>query len=541
RDDDLRRLRALLASSRVVSIVGAGGLGKTRLAHVLGLRAEQPMVHFVELAAVTAAEDLVGEVGSALGVRDSISGRRSLTPRQRADVRSRIAQHLASTRSLLILDNCEHLVDAVADLVAFLVATVEDLTVLTTSRAPLSIAAERVYQLGELDAVDAAELFRQRAASARPGIRLPEDTVDDIVVRLDGLPLAIELAAAKARAMSVEEIARRLANRFQLLRGGVRGTPDRHQTLLAVIDWSWNLLGERERRALRGLAVFHDGFTLAAAESVLGDGALDAVQALAEQSLLAVAETGGGVRYRMLETIREFGLMHLVDAGEEQQAYAARRSWATAYAVAESRRLFGPEQFDAIDALDAEENNLADALRYALTVRDPDAVVQLLAGLGGLWSVRGDHNRVISLLGAVGDVVSGWTPPEELTETTRVAMVLLLQNAMITDDDRAAPVRDLLARLGPGRAGQLEAMAKVLLAYDAAGSALEKALDEFCDDPDRHVAITALQLKSHVLENAADPAGALVAAERALALVRDDDGPWAGAILRTLLAQLSLQ
>src|SRR5690606_31582997 len=168
--------------------------------------------------------------------------RRLLTREQRADVRARVADHLFQVPTLLVLDNCEHLVDAVAELTAFLVSAVPELTVLTTSRTPLAIAAERVYPLGQLGPGDAAALFAERATAARPGARLPADTVRGIVDRLDGLPLAVELAAAKVRAMSVEEILRRLTNRFDLLRGGDRTAPDRHQTLLAVIDWSWNLL-----------------------------------------------------------------------------------------------------------------------------------------------------------------------------------------------------------------------------------------------------------------------------------------------------------
>src|SRR5699024_9203774 len=151
RDEDVRALRGLVGTSRVISIVGAGGLGKTRLAHVLGRDAEQSVVHFVELVGISDAEDLIGELGSALGVRDSLSGRRELTPAQRSDVRSRIVGNLDQTPTMLILDNCEHLVDAVADLVAFLVASTTDLRVVTTSRAPLHIAAEQVYALRRLD------------------------------------------------------------------------------------------------------------------------------------------------------------------------------------------------------------------------------------------------------------------------------------------------------------------------------------------------------------------------------------------------------
>ena len=264
-----------------------------------------------------------------------------------------------------MLDNCEHLIEAVAGLVAFLVSATADLRVLTTSRAPLAIAAERVYLLGELDAGDAARLFRERAVAARPSVQLTEPHVTSIVGQLDGLPLAIELAAARVRTMTLEEIDRRLADRFALLRGGDRSAPGRHQTLFAVIDWSWNLLNDAERRALPRLALFHDGFTLEAAEAVLGDDAVEAVQGLVDQSLLSVRESPAGGRYRMLETVREFGQLRLADAGEETAARAAQRRWAAAYARHHGARIPSRDQFAAIDAIAAEEVNLADELRGA--------------------------------------------------------------------------------------------------------------------------------------------------------------------------------
>jgi predicted ATPase/DNA-binding SARP family transcriptional activator len=544
RDRDLEALRALIKGTRVVSIVGPGGLGKTRLAHVLARDVETPVVHVVELVGVSSPDDVIGEVGSALGVRDSVSSRRTLTPEQRADVRARIAQVLGQAPSLLVLDNCEHLIGTVAELVAFLVSTTAELRVLTTSRAPLAIAAERVYLLGELGVADAAELFTERAVAARPGVQLADEVVRSIVTQLDGLPLAIELAAAKVRAMAVEEIDRRLENRFALLRGGDRSAPDRHQTLLAVIDWSWNLLDSDERRALRRLALFNDGFTLDAAVAVLGDDAVDAVQGLVDQSLLSVRESSLGIRYRMLETVREFGRMQLVDAGEDAEARACQRRWAISYAHEHGWRLTGTSQFDAIDALSVEETNLSDELRGTISDGDPSALVELLAALGIFWAMRGEHARLIVLTDAVAGLISDWRPPPELEDVSRAAMAILLTNAMVAGHERTAPIWALLRALGPGSGSdpRLTANARVILAFDNADpDTYFERLEALAENPDRGTAATALHWLSQVRENAGDPAGSIDAAERALALLREDDGPWHAAMLRNHLAQLAIQ
>ncbi|MFD0468663.1 BTAD domain-containing putative transcriptional regulator [Nonomuraea thailandensis] len=544
RDDDIRSVHALLQTHRVVSVIGPGGLGKTRLAHVAGRRAAQPVAHFVELVGVSSPEGVVGEVGSALGVRDSVSGRHALTAEQRADVRARIAQRLDQTPALLILDNCEHVIEAVADLVGFLTVTTRDLRVLTTSRAPLSIPAERVYLLGELPAGDAVELFRQRATAARPGVRIDDAVVGEVVARLDGLPLAIELAAAKVRVMSVEEIARRLADRFALLRGGNRTAPDRHRTLQAVIDWSWNLLDEPERRALRWLSLFGDGFTLEAAEHVLGPDALHVLDALTEQSMLSVRETAYGLRYRMLETVREFGRMRLEEAGEEGPAREAQRAWATEYALRHASVLFGPAQFEAADALRAEEGNLADLLRQALGESDPVTTVQLLAGVGALWSIRGDHLRIIAHREAIVQVISGWWPPPHLVEVTRAAMLITLMNVLVAADVRDEPLRDLLRRLPAGEAtdARIAAMAGVALAcHTNDGAEMHRRLAELRGDADPDVARAATHASVHVLENAGDMRGAMEAAERTLALTAQDEGPWFPAMMHAVLAHLIMQ
>ena len=543
RDGDVAALAATIRASRVTSIVGAGGLGKTRLAHLMGRLAEQPIVHFVELAGVTSPDGVAVEVGDVLGVRESVADRLTSAAARRTDLVSRIVDQVGTAPALLILDNCEHLVEAVADLASVLVQRTPALRVLTTSRAPLGIAAERVYQLPQLGLDDAVELFGERASAARPGARLDPDEVRGLVARLDGLPLAVELAAAKVRVMSVGEISRRLENRFALLQGGSRDAPERHQTLLAVIDWSWNLLGEAERRALRRLAVFRDGFSLAGADAVVGGDALPALASLVDQSLVTVVEGPAGLRYRLLETVREFGQMQLVDAGDDGEALTRLRGWAMSFALDADERLFGPEQVEIMGTIRVEEGNLVDVLRRCLREGDADAVVALMACLSDFWTVEGSHLKVVGLTQDVEDLVADATVAAHLVQPLRTTLAAIAFNSMIFSDHFAARAISRLEQLdGDGGGTRSDAYAKVMLAVRRG---LEQndpgGLERLCDDPEPRVRQLALQWSSNMHENLGDLAEARRRAERSRQLADGRDGPWPRALVGAQLAGITIQ
>ena len=515
READVAALRVLVRTHRIVSIIGTGGLGKTRLAHLIARSAEQPVVHVVELAGVTSPEGVAIEVADALGVRESVSGRTAL---RLADLLTRLVDAVGTVPALLVLDNCEHLVEAAADLVSALVTRTPRLTVLTTSRIPLGLPAERTYPLPELPPEAAAELFADRATAARPGVVLDPAEVRDLVVRLDGLPLALELAAAKVRSMSVAEIARRLENRFALLRGGSRAVPERHQTLLAVIDWSWNLLTEEQRVALRRLAVFRDGFSLDGASAVLGHDAREVVATLVEHSLVVVREAAD-VRYRLLETVREFGRMQLVDAGDDTFAEQRLRAWATELARWAGGRLNTPDQVATMALVREEEGNLVDVLRRGLADGDVPGVVALFGVLGGFWMVEGTHAKVVNLGPAVVDLLLSAPTPPELADGVRVSLSVVGINEMIFRGAVNAALLDRLRELGPGADPQIAPLVRLLVEWG--WSVLDRELgrlEALAGDPDPAVARLALLWGSHAYENLGDLVAARTAAARALEL-----------------------
>jgi predicted ATPase/DNA-binding SARP family transcriptional activator len=538
RSADLAGLRSLVRTGRLTTILGPGGLGKTRVAHVLAREATQPRVHFVELVGISSPADVVSEVGSALGVRDSVTGRRTLTPAQQADVRGRIAQELDSAPTLLILDNCEHVLDAVSSLVAFLLVTTRDLRIVTTSRAPLGIAAERVFPLSQLAAADGAELFRRRAHAVRPDAELPDDVVAEIVERLDGLPLALELAAARIRTMTADEVRRALDDRFELLRGRDRSAPARHQTLTAVIGWSWDLLTTEEQRAFAWLSLFQGGFSLDGAGELLGREGPGRVEGLVDQSLLTVVETGGIVRYRMLETVREFGLQRLAESGELDAARDAQTRWAVALADRARPRIFGTGQVEAIDLLDADETNLADVLRRCLVAGDRPAAVSLLAALGGLWAVTGNFGRLVVFSDLTERVLVDWTPPPELEDVTAGALTLMLLFTSFLRPEGVGELGDALRRLPEPRQAWSRVARAIVVSAESSGR-LEAVLS-LTGDPDRRTARMAWQWAAILSENEGNLEASRDYLDRALALVDEGSTIWEIATLHSQLAMHSL-
>ncbi len=276
---------------------------------------------------------------------------------------------------------------------------------------------------------------------------------------------------------------------------------------------------------------------------MVGAEALDAIEDLADQSLLVVVEGEQGLRFRMLETVREFGRMQLVDAGEEDAAARAQRAWAVDFAARQVGALMGPGQFDAVDAVRAEENNLADVLRQALGAADPATTVQVLATLGTYWTILGDHARIYVLAEAVCQVVGGWSPPAELGDAARVAVSVTINNAMIGESAQVEALRTVLRDLGPGDGDRrIAAQVRVMQDFDPRqGAEFIARLREYADSDDHALALAALLWLGFALENMGDPGAAIREIERALQLADASSGPWTPAILHTQAGQLAMQ
>ncbi|MGW3030656.1 ATP-binding protein [Streptomyces sp. NPDC001178] len=522
RDADVAAVTRLLHSARVTSVVGPGGLGKTRLASAVAREAEQRVVHLVPLAGVRRDADVAAEVAAALDA----SG---------ADPFTGIVGILGSGPALLVLDNCEHVVQGVADLVRALVSRTRELRILTTSRAPLGLSSETVYPLPELDPATTVELFEQRARAARPDADMPADTVAALCRRLDGLPLAVELAAARVRVMSVAEIARRLEDRFALLRGGPRDAPQRHRTLHAVVDWSWNLLDGPTRSALAALSVFPAGFTAEAAGRLVDD-AWEILEELVDQSLLKVADTAYGSRFRMLETVREFAAAH-------REASVTERflGWAREFGVAHHDAPFGTDPFASWQQIRAEQDNLVHALRLALARDDLDTVAAVTAVLGGLWTTETNYPRMIALTADTARPLSHYRPGPEYVEPTRTAAALLTANLFLGVGPGAVRTLVTLRRLPPAEPDTVvRAVAAVLCAFPRV-LADHAALAELCDSDRPLLAGVANCVAGYVWESEHRTDLALAAARRMVEALGDVDIPLLRVWPASRLAELCLQ
>jgi predicted ATPase/DNA-binding SARP family transcriptional activator len=533
RDDDIAAVEALLRTSRVTSIVGPGGLGKTRLANVVARRAEAPAVTVVPLAGIAADDDVAREVAAALGV----GGHRPPGAAGHATGAPAIAAALATGPALLVLDNCEHVVAGVADLVRTLVAMTAELRILTTGRTPLGLSSESVHHLPELSLATSVELFGQRARAARPGVDLPPATVTDVCRHLDGLPLAVELAAARVRTMSVAELARRLDDRFAVLRGGARDAPERHHTLHAVVDWSWNLLDPAGRAAMRALSVFADGFTTEAAGRLLGTDPVAVLEQLADHSLIKVSDTPSGVRLRMLETVREFSAERLAAAGETDDVTTAFLAWARAFGVAHHADLFGSDPYDTAAAVQAEQENLLKALRLALGRDDRPTVAAVAAVLGGSWSVQSNYPRLTTLIRQTSWPLSHYRPEPALVEATRTALTVAVAYTFSYQGPR--PVRAIVAlrRLGPAQPDtMIRAIGRVI---GALGDPVE--LQRLCDSTEPLLAGAANTLASYYRETSGDVDAALKAARQALDHFAGRELPWLRSLGHCRVAELCLQ
>ncbi|MEV6947611.1 BTAD domain-containing putative transcriptional regulator [Streptomyces sp. NPDC051172] len=461
RDEALVHLSELLCAARLVTLSGPGGVGKTRLAvaaadavHCGGAAEGLPDgTWFVEFSGVrdgTAAE-LAQIVTAALGISDHAP---SAMPVSGTGARSP-AHHLAAVlrdrRALLVLDNCEHVVDAAAELASLLLRTAPGLRVLATSQEPLGLPGEEVFAVEPLPTDDAVRLFTQRAAAAAPGFSLAPDACDaaeraavtEICHRLDGIPLALELAATRVRALGVHELAARLGDRFQLLNSGRRGAPERQQTLRAVIDWSWELLSAPERIVLRRLAAFSDGCDLQAAEAVCaGDGVTgtevpDLVIRLVDRSLVAVVAGPTGPRYRLLESVAAYATERL----HEMEDIAAVRDRHLSHYLALAERaepeLRGAGQRSWLTRLDAESGNLRVALDEALrraVAGTPAQAARLAVSLAWWWLVRGRLTQARRSLRAVLDASTAANAESDHAELA----VLHAAFALLTGDHATA-------------------------------------------------------------------------------------------------------
>jgi predicted ATPase/DNA-binding CsgD family transcriptional regulator len=472
---ELTEVRQGLARSRLLTLTGAGGAGKTRLALHASVtldRAFPDGVRLVELAQISEGPQVGQAVAAGLGLSD-------VPARRLPQV---LTEHLSTRHLLLILDNCEHVLDACGELVDMLLAACPQLHVLATSRQPLGIAGETILHVpslpcpepglavssSELVAYDAVRLLVERAQAVVPGFEVTAanaSALAEVCRRLDGLPLALELAAARLKALTVEQLLQRLDDRFRLLRVGNRAAPARHQALRTAIDWSHDLLSHPERVLARRLAVFPGDFDLEAVEAICAGGevpdedTLDLLASLVERSLVSATPAGSRMRYRLPETIRQYFGERLSEAREEAGLKQRHLGWYADLAAAADSEWLGPRQGEWLDRLEGEHDNLRAALDAEQS--GDDHVVQLVmaTNLWLYWYARGrmsEGRRVLEHLLSAPGPAGG----DRARATSKLGYLTLAQGDVEAGACRAEEALKMLDRAGgPRLRGELLAIA----------------------------------------------------------------------------------
>ncbi|MEH0981478.1 BTAD domain-containing putative transcriptional regulator [Micromonospora sp. CPCC 205556] len=502
KDTDVAAVRELIAEHRLTTLIGPGGSGKTRLATETArtLLGDLPDgAWLVELAPIGADGDVAQATLAGLGLRDALLG-----GAPNVELIDRLIAAIHEREALLILDNCEHVIESAAAFAHRLLGECQRLRILATSREPLGITGEALWLVeplalpeqdagpGEIESSPAVQLLRDRAGAVRKDLGVDARTLSTMVRvcrALDGMPLAIELAAARLRTMSIDQLAHRLDDRFRLLTGGSRTALPRHRTLRAVVDWSWELLTDAERMVLRRLSVFSGGASLEAAERVCaGDAAdreqvLELLTALVEKSLL-LTEGDSAPRYRMLGTIKEYAGQRLAEAGESDLARQAHLAYFTGLAETAEPHLRRAEQLEWLATLGAEHDNISSAMRGALTAGEAHAAMRLAAGAGWYWWLSGHKAEGIEL------ITAATRTPGEVTDDVRATVYALVVHFLTSGRGDEHQTKEWIhkahffsqrSRRRHPLLGFVAPLERMLQAPDAFLPAFEKLLDD--EDP----------------------------------------------------------
>jgi predicted ATPase/DNA-binding CsgD family transcriptional regulator len=531
RRSELAEVGRMLTRSRLVTVTGFGGVGKSRLALRTARQSERLFadgVWLVELAPLSDPGLVPTAVARGLGLDDE-------RPR---DLEDELAGHVAGRRLLLVLDNCEHVLPAAAGLVGRLLRAGPELRVLTTSREPLGLEGEAVYQLPPLAQPEAVSLFRERAQAATPGFDVTpgnQAVVGRLCRTLDGIPLAIEFAAVRLRALSLEQIVEHLEGEVEVPSPVTSGRPERQQTLRATMRWSHELLSEPERVLWRRLSAFAGGFDLEAAREVCGggdlppSGVLGGVVGLVERSV--VVREPDRPRYRLLEPVRQYGRERLRAAGEEAAVRRRHRDWCAGLARAQEARWWGPAQREVLERLDAEHENLRAALAYCQeTPGEAAAGLAICADTWFFWHAQRNASEgrrwLTALLGGATEAT-----PHRAAGLSALGTILMLQNEAALAVPLLEEAEALARRLGEDRTaaqvlGRLAMVAAARRDLDRAAAATAEAVVLARRTGHAETLATALSQAARVAMGRRDAERAVVLYRECVDLCRDAGERW---------------